>query len=144
MPETSKTSQLFQIQPSRSARNLMRLLHSLAFIACWLNSLPVQFRLILSLLVVSLFVLRNRYWHESVTQLRYTSSHNWEISSGQDADFATVTILNSSTITDRAILLNYKTTSQSSKALLITKDSMAVDSYRCLKVRLILSEYPSS
>ena len=140
MPENSIASKLFEIQPSRLARMFLWLLHVLALFGCWLNSTPVEYRLAFSLLLIGLLIIHDRYWNVPKVLLRYTPHNSWEILAGQDNEFVTLTILGTTTITDWAIFLHYKTHTQSSGALLIAKDSLMADSFRCLKVRLKLSE----
>ena len=140
MPENSIASQLFEIQPSRLAMMFLRLLQVLALFGCWMNSMPVEYRMAISTLLIGLIVIRDRYWNVSKVLLRYTHHNGWEILAGQDNEFVTVTVLGSTTVTDWAIFLHYKTHTQSSGALLIAKDSLMADSFRCLKVRLKLSE----
>lgn len=143
MPENTNASQLFEIRPSRSATKLLRLLQVLALIGCWLNSLPEEYRIAIGALLIGLIIIPNRYRNESAMQLRYTPNNNWLLRTGQDNDFFIITILSSTTITDWAIFLHYKTNSQLSGALLIAKDSLMADSFRRLKVRLKLSESQS-
>lgn len=138
MPKTCQETLHFQVLPSKQVGVLNDVLHLCAILACWFNNLqtPYQLLLIATLLV---FWRRNRKRCEATPVfLSYTENTGWEVSL-DGSNYLHAMILDTTVMTSVVIFLHYKMDNRASRALVIAKDSLSVNDFRRLIIRLKLS-----
>lgn len=123
---------------SKQLNQLVNALYVCSFAACWLNDLSEKYQWLLGGLVVVFFMIRYRRKRSSPYFLRYTASVGWALSL-DGTDYREIQILDGTVITHYAILLYFKTKKKLSQSILIMRDSVSVNDYRRLIVRLKLS-----
>lgn len=138
MPKNVAEKLVIKICESRQLKLLVHVLFVCAFAACWANDLPKDYRYLLSGLIVVFWALHNNANRSSPYFLRYTANLGWGLSL-DDTDYREILILDGTVITCFAIFLFCKTTAQTTKSILIARDSMSENDYRSLIVRLKLS-----
>jgi hypothetical protein len=138
MPKNVAEKLVIKICESRQLKQLVNILFFCAFVACWANDLPKDYQYLLSGLVVVFWALHNNANSSSPYFLRYTANLGWGLSL-DDTDYREILILDGTVITYFAILLFCKTKAQTTRSILIARDSMSANDYRSLIGRLKLS-----
>lgn len=140
MSKNTQQTLHFRILPSKQIKAFSAALHACAMLACWLNALPIFYRAALAAVILTLWRLNTRRWNKEAVYLNYNGNTGWEISH-DGLDYAAVTILRSTVITNRVIFLHYAIDNRPHRSLLIAKDSLAINDFRRLIVKLKLSGY---
>lgn len=130
------------IKPPRYLGLVLQGLHGLAFLACWLNGLPIVYRSLLAMLIIGFCQHTvNRVARASLSYLRYTASQCWYLSCDAQEYFP-VSISPNSVIGSELILLRYSVEMADKvkfRTLFIARRSMPGREYRQLLVKLKLS-----
>jgi toxin CptA len=111
---------------------LMAVVHGLALIASLINNLPIFFKCVLLIMIVSHFY----YQRKQLTSKQCRIEHNetgWLLA--ENNGFEDIQILPSTVISIVAIFLHFKINNHK-QTLLIVSDALSEDDYRCLIVRL--------
>ncbi|HHZ70197.1 MAG TPA: hypothetical protein EYN54_07975 [Methylococcaceae bacterium] len=128
----------FQVKfhPSRRVFHMGVAVHVLALIACFLIGLALIFKgLIFMMVLVSLYRQKCSFKPHRWAQLKYSSEQGWAYAQG-DGDLTPITILPSTVITTRLVIIHALNENQQWHAIVIGYDSLADDSFRQLRVNL--------
>ena len=111
-------------------------MHGLAFLAAWLNPLPIGVRILLAGAVAASFgsALKRERREFGFSGLRLRPDGSWELHA-RDGAVLEATLLGSTLANPWFVLLRFKTESLR-PSLLICRDSLAEDEYRRLRVAL--------
>ncbi len=127
---------IFTVKRSSILIIALALLHLLAMIAAYLNTLDISFRLvIISLIVMNLLVKLKHELQVQAVFIRSSSLKGWEITS-EGGEFSAINILPSTVITPYFIFLHFKAQKKPRESNFILKDSMVEDEFRQLIVQL--------
>jgi hypothetical protein len=132
---------LLTLNPSKRLKRWVIFVHIIALGACIANALVFTIKISLFACIgihCWLTVLRINNKHDAI---KHTEALGWEVSEG--GDFAPVEILRSTVITPFALFLHFKFSHQTQtgkpgdkKTLLILRDALNEEDYRCLIVKL--------
>lgn len=137
MPKNQETTTDFTISHSHWLKITVDCLHFLSMLACWLNDLPIQFKLLLALMVITSWRFHRKATEADSTYLRYTPASGWAISL-DNAGYSAVNILPSTVAGKIVTILHFKRENHR-KSLVIFKDAVAANDYRRLTVLLKIS-----
>ena len=128
----------FVVVSSRMVRLLLSVLHVSAFLACWLNELPILARVIFSFGVVISWRISDSSDAAKRIHLRYTGKQGWKMSFN-GKDFLAIAIKPSSVITETMTFLHY-TDALTAKfgVQLLVRDALPAGDYRKMLVALKL------
>jgi toxin CptA len=141
MPDNHQTSLQLTFRPSKRLKNGVIFVHLIALGASVANALVFAIK-------TSLFACIGMHCWWTVRRLntgpyaiKHTEALGWEVSEG--GDFAPVEILKSTVITPFALFLHFRYSYQAEtwkpgdkRALLILRDALNEEDYRCLIVKL--------
>lgn len=133
MPKIHEPPLLVGFKPSQRLKQLLVVVHVLAWGSSIANALPIAVKLVL-LIGIGIhlgFILK--HLNAKQYKIKQTEAFGWELSDGND--FESVQILNSTVITTFAIFLHF-TKKAHKNSLLILHDALTEDDYRGLIVRL--------
>lgn len=97
----------------------------------------------LIMLIVLIKQKADKHWQNSIYKLRFTEFSGWEMAFEND-DYSGVTISESSVVTPFVIFLHIKQHKQNPIRLVIAEDSLGINDFRRLRVRLTLSGHDQS
>lgn len=139
MPNLSKKSaipQLFTLKQSRLLLYLLIITHSLAAIASLVNGLPLAYKLLALLSVISSAVF---YWRDykqfQPYHIRHSEASGWQLAKSKN-DYQTMQILPTSVLTASLIVLHFRLKTRKKHSLVIIKDTLTMEAYRALLVDL--------
>lgn len=139
MPKKTETTLHFTIGRSRWLRQAIDCLHVLSMCACWLNDLPIVYRLILSLLVIASWFVQRTACKAGRIFVRYTVSEGWAVSF--DGEHYLAIKIKPTTVTGNMLTVLHFSIDKHTRALVIFKDAMSANDYRKLIVNLKISGY---
>ena len=110
--------------------------HVLALVACFFTGVALIVKsLIFMMVLVSLsrqfYIFKPQQW----AQLKYSSVQGWSYGQGEQ-ELTSITILPSTVITTRLVIIHALNENQQWQAIVIGYDSLADDSFRQLRVNL--------
>ena len=112
-------------------------LHALAVSACWLNELPIFFRVTFFILVAASWIFQRKACKANKLYLRYTLANGWAVSF-DGTGYLDVKI-NPTTVVGMMVTILHFDLDNRSKTLVVVKDAMIEDEYRKLIVLLKIS-----
>lgn len=124
---------LLVVKPSRRLKQLLVVLHALAFASSFANALPLAIRLSLSTLICIHLYDRIKRLQNDLYTLKHTDAMGWELSVNNE--YQPIQILNSTVITLSAIFLHFNNPTKK-QSVLIASDALTEEDYRRLIVRL--------
>jgi hypothetical protein len=130
----------FRMKRSQIHDRLLTILHLLGLLACWLNNLPVGWRLGLSALLILLWARYYRGVRMATFYLSYTANQSWSVSFDGD-NYLPAKIEATTVITTLVALIHLSIDGKTAQSLIVFKDTLPVDDYRRLIVKLKLSGY---
>ena len=136
-------SHCFVIKPSQRHKKLSNVLHLLAILACGVSSLAMLYKAALIMLIVLIKQKADKHWQNSIYKLRFTEFSGWEMAF-ENYDYTGVTISESSVVTPFVIFLHINQLKQNPIRLVIAEDSLGINDFRRLRVRLTLSGHEQS
>lgn len=128
----------FALGRSRILSRVVSILHALALVASWMNSLPPFFHWVLSVLVIVSWRRQLLSLETGSTLLRYTPNAGWYMSYA-GTEYLPIVVQSSTVVSRLLIALHYKLGSGKCRTLLIAPDAMSSTDYRKLSVCLIIS-----
>jgi toxin CptA len=141
MSDKYQTALLLALKPSKRLKKMVIFVHTLALGASMANALVLAIKISLFALICMHCWLTVRRINAEHCTIKHTEALGWEVSEGYG--FASVEILKSTVITTFALFLHFKHGSQAQswksghkKTLLVLKDALAGEDYRCLIVKL--------
>ena len=137
MPQNPEPATEFIILNSNRLPAAGNFLHAVSVMACYLNSLPIIFKLALTLFICRSWFVQFKAKKTHKTYLRYTSSGDWEIFDRKN-DYQAIRILPSTVISGILSILHFNIEGQKN-ALPICNDAMTKNQYRKLLVLLKIS-----
>ncbi|NOT10532.1 MAG: hypothetical protein HOP23_01635 [Methylococcaceae bacterium] len=134
MPKKSESALLLTLKPSTRLMRGQVLLHLLACITSFANSLqlPIKMGLLIAICLHVCWIIRRL--SRQHYQFRYTEHSNWEVLFIKT--FEPVDILKSSLTSIFVIILNIKSQHIDDLTILIASDTLCEDDYRQLIVKL--------
>ncbi|QPK63274.1 hypothetical protein IVG45_21115 [Methylomonas sp. LL1] len=140
MSKNTQATFYFIVEPSRQIKRVFDGLHAFAVLACFLNSLQFVNQLIMAVMVTAFWLFGTFSRKTASVYLSYTVNKGWEVAL-DGYNYRSAMVLGTTVIASSAIFLHFKMDGQSSRSLLIARDSMRASDYRRLMVRLKLSGY---
>jgi len=127
---------LVKFYPSRGVFYVGIVVHVLALFACFLTEVALIVKgLIFMMVLVSLsrqfYIFKPQQW----AQLKYSGVQGWSYGQGEQ-ELTPITILPSTVITTRLVIIHALNENQQWQAIVIGYDSLADDSFRQLRVNL--------
>lgn len=137
MTKIAQTTQQFHLVSSKRLSLVFDMLHICALSACWLNSLPISYRALLTAIVLLAWKLDRKKSSGDVADLHYSASRGWLVgrAGGEDVE---AKILSGSVVGREVIFLRIKIEGMRAKSLVIASDSLPEEDFRRLQVRLKL------
>jgi len=134
-----EVSQLFRIKQSNSLLYLLLINHALATIACFSNDLAIDYQLVAFFIVI---ISARFYWQDyhkfQSYDIRYNEAFGWQLAKSEN-NYQNITILPTTVLTARFIVLHFRFQEGRKQAVLIVNDALEKQNYRHLLVELKVS-----
>ncbi len=124
-----------ELKPSKKLQHFVVLIHTVALVAGFANSLPLVVKLVLAFGIGLNIKFTYPKFQKEQRTLRYSVKRGWELSDG--GDFIQVDILKSTVLTTVFIFLHL----QDKPAIVIANDALSESDYRQLLVKLKMTAY---
>jgi len=132
-------SAVFSLGISRQRRVCVSFSHLSALAGCWLNALPLGYRLGLTGLVCSSWIVAILAENRPAIVLRYSRQRGWSLKQGR-GDFHPIRLRQTSVVSRVLVAVHWRGDNDSRDTLLVFPDMLQPDQFRRLLVCLKITE----
>jgi len=129
----------FSLGVSRQRRVCVSFSHLSALTGCWLNALPLGYRLGLTGLVCVSWVAAVLAENKPAIALRHSRQHGWSLKQGR-GDFRPIRLLRTSVASRMLVAVHWRGDNDSRDTLVVFPDMLQPDQFRRLLVCLKITE----